>query len=465
MYTRPVIIAVICTLFFLAPGPRGLALAGGQEAPRETAEQLNYQLMLEEAERARVEAESARAEAAKAAEQAREVARQRAEVDRERARQLQAEAREEQREAREEQREAKQQLARERERQQEEMERAREELSRAHRELREASREIARAHRALAETVEHRQVIRHINLGDQAVIGVVLGKETSAGVEVIGVSPDGPAERAGVQAGDIMVSIHGQELGGEGGGRELLFRVMEDIQPGQEVSIVVERDGKSHSYEITAEQREPSSWQTLIRIPESPRIVGAVDTPHIVIEDIDIEPIDEVALKARVKALNDELKTRQFLFVGPDGEGLEFESEIVLPEDFEAEMGEYSTLAGHALREANVWFGLPHAQGLELVEINEGLGAYFKTDRGVLVVEAREDNAYQLQSGDVVLEIDSKPVNSPTDMMRALRELEPGSEIEIGIKRDRRDRTLSVVMPESRLGYSWKAQHRISTRP
>jgi C-terminal processing protease CtpA/Prc len=453
MYTRPVIIAVICTLFFVLPGPRGLVLAEDLDKPEEAAEQSQYQLMFEEAERARAEAESARAEAAKAAAQAREVARQRAELDRERAIERQAETREGQREA-------KQQHDRERERQQAEMERVREELSRAHRELREASREIARAHRALAETVEHHQVIRHINLGDRAVIGVVLGKETAAGVEIIGVSPDGPAERAGLQAGDVMVSIRGDQLGGEGRGRDVLFGVMEDIEPGQEVSVVVERDGEARSYGITAEQREPSSWQTLIRIPESPHIAGAMDTPHVIVENSEIEPIDTAALKARVKALNDDLKTRQFLFVGPDGKDFEFEEDFILPEDFELQMGEFSELAGHALREANVWFGLPHAQGLQLVEINEGLGAYFKTGRGVLVVEAREDNAYQLRSGDVVLEIDSRPVNSPTDVMRALREIEPGSAIEIAIKRDRKDQTLSVVMPESRLGYSWSTHER-----
>jgi C-terminal processing protease CtpA/Prc len=456
MFTRPVIIAMLCTLLFVVPGPHGTVLAEDQEAATATPGQPQYQLMLEEAERARIEAESARAEARKAAEQAREVARQRAEVDREQALERQAEASEEQRAAMREQ-------ARERERQNEEMERVREELSRAHRELREASREIAQAHRALARTATQHRVIRHVNLGDRAVLGIVLGKETAAGVEIIGVSPDGPAERAGLLAGDLMVSVHGETLGGEDKGRETLFRVMDEIQPGQEVSVVVERDGTAQSYEITAEQREPSSWQTLIRIPEPPEVVGAEDVPHIIIEDIEIPQVDEMALKARIKTLNDELQTRQFLFVSPDGEEIEFEEDFVLPEDFDIEIEEFSGLAGHALKEANVWFGLPHAQGLELVKINEGLGVYFETDRGVLVVNARENNAYQLESGDVVLEIDSRAVNSPTDVMRALREIEPGSTLEIVIKRGGEDQILSVVMPESRLGYSWNTDFHVES--
>ena len=70
----------------------------------------------------------------------------------------------------------------------------------------------------------------------------------------------------------------------------------------------------------------------------------------------------------------------------------------------------------------------------------------------LLVLTAREDNGYQLLSGDVILSIASTPVNSPSDMMRILRDIDADAEIEIEIKRDRRDKTLIVIMPENRLG-------------
>jgi len=402
------------------------------------------QALLEEAERARLEAEQAREEASKAAQAARDVARANAELARQQ-RDLEREVADAERQERDI----------ERARQMEEMERAREELSRAHRELREASREIAEAHRALAVENEIHRVVRHVNLGERAVIGLVLGMESPEGVQVIGVSPDGPAERAGLKAGDVLVSIRGENLGGGDGkaGRETLFRVMDEVEAGETLAVVANRNGEALDFEVTAERREPSSWQTMIRIPNAPMAPGTADDPHVIVERIEIPQIDHEALDAQVEALNEHLKTRQFAFISPDGEELEFDEDFVLPETSDIEIAELSNLAEHALQEANIWFGLPHAQGLRLAEINPDLGAYFDTDRGVLVLHARMDNAYGLEAGDVVLEINERPVDSPADLMRALREIEPGSDVQFTIKRDHKDESLRMTMPENRLGF------------
>lgn len=382
-----------------AAGDRAAAEPPGAGEP-EAAAQDDYRVMLEAAERARAEAEATRREAIRTAEQAREAARRNAERAREASGRAQLGAEQEERQ---------------RALQRAEMERVQEELSRAHRELREATREIARAHREVARGAGERVVVHEINLGERAVIGVVPGKETPEGVEIIGVSPDGPAERAGLQAGDVLVSIRGEELGGADGkaGRETLFRVIEEAEPGEALAAVVKRDGEIWKFEVTPAQREPASWQSLIRIPQAPVAPGA---PQAI-----VERLEHIAIPA-------------------------------IEEDALNEIVGYSELAEQALREADIWFGLPQAQGLELARVNEGLGAYFKTERGVLVLSARADNAYQLESGDVVLKINTTQVDTPADLMRALREIEPGSEVWINIKRDRKERTLTVTMPENRLG-------------
>jgi S1-C subfamily serine protease len=449
MKTHSVIKTVACSLCLLSLASPMAILAQDEITAPTGATRLEYQVMLEEAERARAEAERARAEATNAAEQAREMARQT---------ELQAgrESSERVKQASQEQQAAMEQQKRAHELQRQEMERVRDELGRAHRELREASRQIAEAHRALARETRGLAIVRPMNLGERAVIGVVLGRESEQGVEIIGVSPGGPADLAGLRAGDRLVSVAGERLDGGGGGkagRDILFRVMDEAEAGDTLAVQVLRDGKLMDFEVTAELREPSSWQTMIRIPDAPPEPGAAAAPRVLVERIVVPEIDEEAMEARVRELEQDLQNKRFVFVSPDGKELEITEEYALPDGFDEEFAELSDMAGHALDEANVWFGLPQAQGLELAAINEGLGAYFKTDRGVLVLRARQDNAYQLESGDVVLSINARPVNSPTDLMRALREMDPGSEIEISIKRDRRNKTLSVIMPENRLGY------------
>jgi C-terminal processing protease CtpA/Prc len=403
------------------------ALQADTDAPEAQARQ---ELVQAEHEAMLADAEMTRQEAMEAAELAREAASHRAELASE-----EAEMRSEQRN----------EIAQQRALEAEESARMREELSRAHRELREASQEIARAHRELGRSQERRHEIRYVNLGDRAVIGVILGPESEKGVEIIGISPDGPAERAGLQQGDIMQSIRGIDLTGQGeeSGREAISHVMGDVGTGEELAISVLRDGETWEFLVTPEQREPRAWQSMIRIPSA----GAPGSSEIFIERIEVPEIDEEALAAQVQALEDQVSKLEYLFVPPHDE------DMLIHEEYDFDFHDMSQIGEHAMREANVWFGMPLAQGLELTAINPGLGEYFKTDRGVLVIKAREDNAYGLQSGDVILEIGAVAVDTPADMMRAMRELDPGNKIEITIKRERRNKTLEVAVPENRFGY------------
>ena len=68
--------------------------------------------------------------------------------------------------------------------------------------------------------------------------------------------------------------------------------------------------------------------------------------------------------------------------------------------------------------------GRNRAYGLELRELNPGLGEYFSTDRGVLVLLVDDDSGLGLRPGDVILSIGEREVEDPADVFRILRSYE-----------------------------------------
>jgi hypothetical protein len=87
---------------------------------------------------------------------------------------------------------------------------------------------------------------------------------------------------------------------------------------------------------------------------------------------------------------------------------------------------------------------------MELVELNAGLGRYFGTDSGLLVVSAPKSDALKLQAGDVIQSIDGRKPTSVGHAMRILGSYQAGEKLELGIMRDKRRQTLAIEMPDDR---------------
>ena len=89
---------------------------------------------------------------------------------------------------------------------------------------------------------------------------------------------------------------------------------------------------------------------------------------------------------------------------------------------------------------------------MELVELSEGLGRYFGTDEGLLVVSAPGGDGLQLQDGDVIQAIDGRKPSSVRHALRILGSYQAGEKLSLEIYRDRKSRTLEITMPDDRQG-------------
>ena len=85
---------------------------------------------------------------------------------------------------------------------------------------------------------------------------------------------------------------------------------------------------------------------------------------------------------------------------------------------------------------------------MELVTLTPELGAYFGTDRGLLVVRAPDDDALLLEDGDVILDIGGREPNSPEHAMRILGTFEPGETVQLTIMRRQQQQALAIPLAD-----------------
>lgn len=131
-------------------------------------------------------------------------------------------------------------------------------LQEARARLEKAARDVAElSGRAYGQTGNPMLILKEIHRGQpRAMLGVnisgVQGDGKSDGVKILGVGPDSPADNAGLQAGDELLSIDGKPLTGASSAEssEILLKHMAGIEPGKSVTVEYQRGGKKHKVTI-----------------------------------------------------------------------------------------------------------------------------------------------------------------------------------------------------------------------
>jgi predicted metalloprotease with PDZ domain len=86
--------------------------------------------------------------------------------------------------------------------------------------------------------------------------------------------------------------------------------------------------------------------------------------------------------------------------------------------------------------------------GMELATLTPQLGAYFGTDKGVLVLRAARNAAFGLQDGDVILSIDGREPSSGSHATRILASYQAGEKVKLQLMRQRKKMNLETLVPE-----------------
>lgn len=161
----------------------------------------------------------------------------------------------------------------------------REELREAREQLAEAARRVGELTRELGEDFRFEFHERFPGAqANRAMLGVVIGRgaeNADDGVSVMSVTPGGPADKAGIQAGDVIMKIDAMDLGRDDAGK--LTEYLAGKEPGDEVTLTYRRGKDERSAKVKTEalpkrifmQRFEGLDGVMPEMPESPHMPRA----------------------------------------------------------------------------------------------------------------------------------------------------------------------------------------------
>jgi S1-C subfamily serine protease len=316
---------------------------------------------------------------------------------------------------------------------------ARRELAELRAQIGDLSRKMNELSTKLGDVGPRAYAFRYLNESDRAVIGVVLSPEPR-GPRISALTPDSPAERAGLRSGDIITSINGHALAAKEPEASLTKarELLGNLKNGQQVRLGYLRDGsKTSELTLKAERREALNWPRLFtgENDDVKVIVHAGDTGTVP-PDLDARIAADIARAeadaARARANGDRERAVNSRWRADTQRAVA---------DTDRHRADIVRIEA-SMRDAMPWWGL------NLAALNDDLGRYFGSKRGVLVLSANKETLPDLKAGDVIREVAGRSVQRPEEALRALRDQPTGSEVEIAILRERKPLALKIKVPE-----------------
>jgi membrane-associated protease RseP (regulator of RpoE activity) len=253
--------------------------------------------------------------------------------------------------------------------------------------------------------------LRYLADDKRGMLGVAL-VPSAGGLQVGAVTPGGPAERAGLEAGDTITAINGKPVGSLDVASETALR---EAEAGKPIVLGVVRDGKSREVRVTPERMQPADWEATVRAAEQAarQASASVQTPEF--RHQLQRSIDE-AMQSAADAMKDASAA--------------------------------SAAAARAGRDSHAWgiFMSPW-WGLNLAPLNPDLGSYFGTDHGVLVLSRNDTRFPGLHPGDVIVQVNQTPVMQPEDVLRGLRDSKDDQRVRLAVRRHGKALTLAMKVP------------------
>lgn len=265
-------------------------------------------------------------------------------------------------------------------------------------------------------------------------LGILFDFDSAGGTRVARVVPGSPAERAGVRQGDQVLRVNGRAAT-----EDAVGGLRDHLQRGDTVRLRVRQDGREADRVVIAGERP--ARMAMGRMPGMEgmpgmdrRIVIRMDTMQVHLDSL-FQRMDSLRMHLR-EFHGDSIVLRLDRLNGVRDSVMRHLSRGVMQLD--------SARAG--VLPYMLEFGPRAIAGAEFAEMNPGLGHYFHTDQGLLVLQVSASTPAGragLQAGDVVTEVNGTRLEKVRDLRAAFARAN-GQEVRLTVLRDGQRRQIAV---------------------